>query len=156
MEATSIQRKKLWNDLHFNAVGLIYFIMINDHTFLDKEHLRTLVDEADKAHPWSSFFKDTDPSATRIVEIGNAKMHNPSQWKGREYVISIQERDLLKPDQFYAYSRYLDCLAEQLAARDVVDVHTAKVQMKITGCIAEYVTPFAQKYFERMLGKMSV
>ncbi|MEK7460198.1 MAG: hypothetical protein AAB628_01465 [Patescibacteria group bacterium] len=156
METNAIHRKILWNDLPFSVVGLIHFIMINDHTFLDKENLRTLVDETDRAHPWSSFFENTDPTAVRIVETGYAKMHEPGETKGREYTITIEETDRMNPDQFYAYSRYLDCLAEKLAAKDIGGVHTVKIRMEITGCITEYITPSAQKHFEKIVKKIEM
>jgi hypothetical protein len=121
-----------------------------DDAHLDPESLRLFVKQVDKDYPWISRYVGGE-IAPSIRWMGEVEMRDKSAWTDRNYKIEIRPSFMLKAEQFYAYHRYLRCLAEKLAAMGIDGVHTVSSWMDINGGGSGYLTPAALDGLEEIM-----
>lgn len=137
MEAN--QHNKSWDEQRFIVSGFISFSTLHG-ALLDAKRLEELIRQVDKDHPWVSYWRDGRP-APSIGVLSSAKLEEPTPHTDRCYVIEIRPSFWLGANQFYAYNRYLCCLAQALAVMAIEGVGTVQAYMTIAGGGASYMSP---------------
>lgn len=106
---------KDWNQSAFNVEGRISFtITSKTNEPIDGAALRQLIEQVDRENPWKCCHRDGQP-ADSIRWLSAPIIEEATEWSDLHYTFEVRPSFPMRPDQFYAYHRYLGILASQLA-----------------------------------------
>ncbi len=144
MEAVQLEQTEA--EQHFRVYGSIN-ICVTGATRFSAPYLHGLIRQLDKENPWVSLFENGEP-APSLGWMSTVNLWEPSDWNDRTYQVNIRPPYPLSLAQLPVYDRYVNHLAEKLAAMDIEGANMASawlnwLNMKSDGAL--YFTPTTMK-----------